>query len=138
MQIFPKHIIIFSEWTEDLKQVKQKRRRRKKKTFYGVPYMFVYKLKVFTYKGLIGENGHSLGRTITLNWEGRECWSNCSANGEYLWHNGNIPRGSRCPTHHKPKAKINICRCVCQALNDCGCSETLTCHFASYKSIFYS
>lgn len=67
MQIFSKHyIIILSEWPEDLKQVKQKM-KKKKKTFYGVPYMFVYKLKVFTYKGLIGENGHSLGRTITLN-----------------------------------------------------------------------
>lgn len=56
--------------------------------------MFVYKLKFFTYKGLIGENGHSLGRTITLNREGMLVELQCK-HGEYLWHNGNIPRGSK-------------------------------------------
>lgn len=61
-------------------------------------------------------------------------------NGEDLWHNGIIPRGSQLVVPHtiNTRLKINICRCVCQALNDCGCSETLNCHFTSCKSIFYS
>lgn len=56
--------------------------------------MFVYKLKFFTYKGLIGENGHSLGRTITLRGKGMLVELQC-INGEYLRHNRNIPKGSK-------------------------------------------
>lgn len=126
-------------YTEDLKQLKQKE-KQKPCHFMENSIHFVYKLWFFTYKGLIGENGHSLGRTIKLRGKGLlvelQCkkWWRLVDNRETSQQDTN----SLSLLHHKHKAKINICRCVCQDLNNCGCFKTLTCHFASCTSIFYS
>lgn len=63
-------------------------------------------------------------------WSERE--GNAGQTAVQKWH---IPRETKLV---RRKTKINICRCVCQALNDCGCSETPACHFTLGKSIFDS